>query len=284
MSAAVNCVTQLPSFSLFAEVCQNGLQVVRPCKPNIPRDEWNHFSGYPPSHRAYGRMRTLLALKEVEAFRPRRLLEIAAGDGSLCACAAAMGCEFIVANDLRAQELEKALALFSTAAKVTLAPGDLYGLDEQNLGLFDLVVAREIVEHVAHVPAFLTQLKKHLAPDGHILLTTPNGAYFRNQLPTHSQIVDYTGLESRQFQPDADGHLFLLTARELTDVAQEAGLRLVRLNFFGTPFLSGHCLMRIISGPLSVGPAYCAERMAQRLPARWRERVCFGISAIFQTA
>jgi len=40
------------------------------------------------------------------------------------------------------------------------------------------------------------------------IATTPNGAYFRNRLPTVSEIKNPASLEPKQFGPDGDGQLF----------------------------------------------------------------------------
>jgi hypothetical protein len=46
---------------------------------------------------------------------------------------------------------------------------------------FDAVLATEVIEHVAHPDEFLRQLA-----GGVLIVTTPNGAYFRNKLPRFS--------------------------------------------------------------------------------------------------
>ena len=48
--------------------------------------------------------------------------------------------------------------------------GDVAALD----GPFDLVTSMEVVEHVADVPAFISGLARALAPDGLLILSTPN--------------------------------------------------------------------------------------------------------------
>jgi 2-polyprenyl-6-hydroxyphenyl methylase/3-demethylubiquinone-9 3-methyltransferase len=42
------------------------------------------------------------------------------------------------------------------------------------LGQFDLVTAMEVLEHVADKSAFITELARHLAPGGLLVLSTPN--------------------------------------------------------------------------------------------------------------
>ncbi|MGE0179568.1 MAG: bifunctional 2-polyprenyl-6-hydroxyphenol methylase/3-demethylubiquinol 3-O-methyltransferase UbiG [Sphingomonas sp.] len=48
--------------------------------------------------------------------------------------------------------------------------GDVGALD----GSYDLVTSLEVVEHVADVPAYLAGLARALAPDGLLMLSTPN--------------------------------------------------------------------------------------------------------------
>lgn len=47
--------------------------------------------------------------------------------------------------------------------------------DAWDLGSFDLIVASEVIEHVEDPDAFLGFLRSHLAPEGRLVLTLPNG-------------------------------------------------------------------------------------------------------------
>ncbi len=145
-------------------------------------------------------------------------MEIAAGDAALCACLERFGSD-VVANDLRREHLQSSLGNFGNRERIGILPGNAFDLDPAATGEFDLVIACEIIEHVAHATDLLKQLRRFLCPGGRILLTTPNGAYFRNKLPTHSQIKDFKELESKQLKPDADGHLFLITPGETRQLA-----------------------------------------------------------------
>ncbi len=284
MTSTVRVVepTRYPSYSLFARACRDGLSVVYPFKErqhlNDP-DGWKFQSGYPPSYHAFGRMRALLAVQDALRYAPRRALEVASGGGGLAASVAATGCE-VTANDLLENQFATALSEFSGSERIRVVGGSLFELAPDSLGAFDLVIACEVIEHVAHPGDLLRQLRRFLAPGGRILLTTPNGSHFRNRLPTLREVGDVSELERRQFKPDADGHLFLLTPGELCELAAAAGLRVERLNLWGTPPVSGHAAFRFVSGRLSVWPAYQAERAVQWLPARIRERLCVAVSAI----
>ena len=275
-----------PPPELFAEVCRKGLSTVRPLLPvAADRDPhgWNYGSARPPSYWAYGRLRALLAMSEAKALRPKRVLEVAAGDAALCACLQQIGCE-VAANDLRAENLEQSVAAFQNHDQIRIVPGNVFELSPSLAGQFDLVIACEVIEHVAHADGLLRQLRKLVTTEGHILLTTPNGAYFRNKLPTYSEIEDFNVLESQQFKPDADGHLYLITPEELTQIAAEAGLRVERLVIWGTPFISGESGFRFLSKFSSAAGWYRLERACQSLSNSVLRRVANSMSVILTPA
>jgi 2-polyprenyl-3-methyl-5-hydroxy-6-metoxy-1,4-benzoquinol methylase len=104
---------------------------VRPLrKEAAAHDEWVWYfgSGWPPSYWAYGRMRALMTLLEARALNPKSVLEVAAGDGDLCACLAAKDCR-VAANDLRQDQLRNAVCIFRNAEDIQLLPGNLFDLD-----------------------------------------------------------------------------------------------------------------------------------------------------------
>jgi 2-polyprenyl-3-methyl-5-hydroxy-6-metoxy-1,4-benzoquinol methylase len=248
--------------------------VVRPLSSSYAEDDvygWNYGSARPPSYWAYGRLRALMTLERarglLDTAAPSRVLEVAAGDAALSACLALEG-HHVTANDLREENLRASVERFSNAAHIRLLPGNLFDVDPANVGTFDLVIACEIIEHVAHSVEFLKQLKRLLAPGGRILLTTPNGAYFRNKLPTYSQIDDFTALEKEQFKPDSDGHLFLITPKEMKGIAASAGFRVDDITAWGTPFVSGESGFRYLAPLLPLRGWYALERLVRRFGSR----------------
>ena len=244
-------------------------------------DGWNFGSAWPPSYGAFGRLRVLATLERALALKPRRVLEVAAGDGSLSACLAARGISVTV-NDLRADVLNATMMNFQNRDRIKLLPGNLFDLNPDATGRFDLLIATEVVEHIAHTDNFLRHLARFLTPDGRILLTTPNGSYFRNRLPTHSAIGDFDALESKQFRPDADGHLFLITAAELTAIAHKAGLHPIEIDLMASPFITGHCSFSMINYRQLARVCYWFEAQSRRLPFRLREKICFSMSVILE--
>jgi 2-polyprenyl-3-methyl-5-hydroxy-6-metoxy-1,4-benzoquinol methylase len=273
---------EFPAYSLFSAACQSGLSVCRPLTDGARKRDpfgFNFGRGWPPSYEAFARMRSLATLDRALALRPHRVLEVAAGDASLCACLAARGIE-VFANDLRAEDLRKAVACFTVADDINLLPGNLFDLDSDQTGLFDLVIACEVIEHVAHPVDFLRHLRRFLTPAGHLLLTTPNGSYFRNRLSTYSEIADPVALEAKQFKPDADGHLYLLTPAELRRLSARAGLRVDQLDLYATPFITGHCRLSMIQGQPVARICCQLEQLSQCLSFKIREKFCFLISAL----
>lgn len=277
--------TVYPSYPLFADACRRGLQVVYPlASPTLPDpDGWRYGAGHPPSYPAFGRMRALLAVEQARALRPSRVLEVAAGGGGLASTLVAHGAA-VVANDLLTDALTAALGEYRGGERVTVTGGSLFDLSPATLGTFDLVIACEVIEHVAHPGDLLARLATLLAPGGRLLVTTPNGAHFRNTLPTLREAGDIAEMERRQFQPDADGHLFLLTPEELAGLASQAGLLVERLDTWGLPLLTGHAGCRLLAGPWATAPAYWCERVGQFLPAPLRQRLCAALSAVLRRA
>ncbi len=273
--------TVYPPYASFAGASRRGLQVVYPLTSTTQPDPegWRYGAGQPPSYPAFGRMRALLAVEQARALRPSRVLEVAAGGGGLASTLACDGAT-VVANDLLTDALTAALLEYHGGDRVTVTGGSLFDLSRDTLGTFDLVIACEVIEHVGHPGDLLGRLATLLAPGGRLLVTTPNGAHFRNTLPTLREAGDIDEMERRQFKPDADGHLFLLTPEELADLAAGAGLRVERLDTWGLPPLTGHAGWRLLAGTWAIAPAYWADRAGQYLPARLRRRLAAAMSVV----
>ena len=257
-----------PSYQAFGSACRYGLSTVRPLKASaLQSDDWGWNFGFTrgPSYWSYGRLRALITLNIASGLGSQRVLEIAAGDGALSACLQRPGCDVVV-NDLRDEVIRASVMNFVNANDIRISAGNLFDLDSGKEGYFDTIIACELIEHVAEPLALLCKLKTFLTPNGRILLTTPNGAYFRNKLPTLSQITDRASLVAEQFKPDADGHLFLVTPEEMQQVAVDANLAIENFCVWGTPFISGECGLRIFRRILPTWLCFTLERMCARFP------------------
>ena len=261
-------------------VVEEGLSQVYPVQSDTADDGgWLFKPGYPPSWGAFGRMRGATTVRICLAIPSGRTLEVAAGGGGLTAALAGAGRDVVV-NDLLVETLNESLGLFDIDRKrLTVLGGNAFDLEPEKLGTFDLVIASEVLEHVAHPDQFLAHLARFLEPRGRIVVTTPNGSFFRNPLPTFRQVADPSALESEQFKPDADGHLFLLTPSELEELAIGAGLEVESMFVWATPLLTGHAGLRRLAGRWCIPIARATERLVQRIPAFVRCRVCYSIFA-----
>jgi SAM-dependent methyltransferase len=110
---------------------------------------------------------------------------------------------------------------------------DLNDPDYPELGLHDVIVFAEVIEHL-HVPAepVLRALGGGLAPDGHIVLQTPNATALPKRL---RMVLGRNPYEPIRSQPGNPGHFHEYTVSELRDAFEAAGLeveRIVAANYF----------------------------------------------------
>lgn len=111
---------------------------------------------------------------DVESFTPlvgKRALDVGCGAGLLCEPLARLGAE-VTGVDAAAENVAAAKAHAQGAGlAIDYRHGELASL---GLGQFDLVTSMEVIEHVEDKAAFVSQLAAHLAPDGLMVLSTPN--------------------------------------------------------------------------------------------------------------
>lgn len=196
------------------------------------------------------RKRVLDALSSI-ASPGAKLLDLAAAQGNYTLAATAMGYR-VTWNDLRADLVDYVKLKSPLAAQVEFVPGNIFDLGDRFASAFDVALALEVVEHVAHPDQFLAQLATVVKPGGHLVISTPNGGYFLNRLPRFSDCPDASIYEDQQFKPDSDGHIFLLHQDEIVSLSKRAGLELVRHEMFTNPLSAGHAktagLHRILPG------------------------------------
>jgi 2-polyprenyl-3-methyl-5-hydroxy-6-metoxy-1,4-benzoquinol methylase len=102
----------------------------------------------------------------------REVLDCGCGSGYGTAGAAA-GATSVVGVDVSRQAIEHARANFS-APNLAFEPTE----EEQPLPFpdrsFDTVLSFQVIEHVRHPDAHLSEIRRVLRPDGHLVLTTPD--------------------------------------------------------------------------------------------------------------
>ena len=111
---------------------------------------------------------------DVEGRKPltgKRALDVGCGAGLLAEPLARMGAE-VTGVDAAVENIAAAMAHAGGAGlDIDYRAGELASL---GLEQFDLITCLEVIEHVADKQAFIAELARHLAPEGLMILSTPN--------------------------------------------------------------------------------------------------------------
>ncbi|MEI8340183.1 MAG: methyltransferase domain-containing protein [Verrucomicrobiota bacterium] len=198
-----------------------------------------------------------------------KILDVAAAQGNFTLTLAELGYQ-VTWNDLRA-DLEGYVRLKWEKGDVQFAPGNVFEIDLKPE--FDAVLITEIIEHVAHPDQFLKKIGDLVLPGGHVVMTTPNGGYFLNRLPRFSDCHDPGQFESIQFQPNSDGHIFLLHEDEIHSLARKAGFEVLELRLFSNPLTCGHLKTEQLLRILPASWVDRIERGTGRLPAAFQRKI-----------
>jgi 2-polyprenyl-6-hydroxyphenyl methylase/3-demethylubiquinone-9 3-methyltransferase len=223
------------------------------------------------------RRETLRLLTEVLS-PGARVLDVAAAQGNFSLALAELGFD-VTWNDLRA-ELADYVRLKHERGKIEFAAGNAFELAFPSL--FDAVLITEIIEHVAHPDEFLAKAAALVKPGGYIVMTTPNGGYFKNRLPKFSECADPTVFESIQFKPNADGHIFLLHVDEIAPLAQRAGLVVEKIALFTSPLTAGHVKTESLLKVLPRGIVQIAESVSRSLPLPLKKKALVQMGVRFR--
>ena len=235
------------------------------------------------SHHGYAyayenrRRETLRLLTEVLPLGAR-ILDIAAAQGNFSLALAELGFD-VTWNDLRA-ELADYVRLKHERGQIEYAAGNAFELSFPSL--FDAVLITEVIEHVAHPDDFLAKVAALVRPGGYIVMTTPNGGYFKNQLPKFSDCADPTVFEAIQFKPNSDGHIFLLHTDEIEPLAMRAGLEVEKISLFTNSLTAGHVKTESLLKVLPRGLVRFAERVSQALPHALQKKALVQMAVRFR--
>jgi ubiquinone/menaquinone biosynthesis C-methylase UbiE len=162
-----------------------------------------------------------------------RVLDLGCGEGVFSQVAVDAGAATVVGADVARAALDRARSAHpETDFQLVPFDGPLPFADTS----FDLVWSSEVIEHVADTAAWLSEVRRVLAPSGRLLLTTPS--HGRARLLLH-------GIE-RYSDPQGD-HLHLYTARSLRILLGEFGFREVDVAAAsGPPLLRRTLVARVL--------------------------------------
>ena len=111
------------------------------------------------------------AARAAKPLAGKSALDIGCGAGLLCEPLARLGAA-VTGVDAAAENIAAASAhAEGMGLDIRYMAGEVAGLD---IGQFDLVTSVEVIEHVADKPAFLRDVAARLAPDGLLVMSTPN--------------------------------------------------------------------------------------------------------------
>ena len=169
----------------------------------------------------------------VEALGARDVLDLGAGNGALCGALSnagyrVTGVEFDEAGCKIAREAHPEVDFYNLGVEDDPAP--IIARRERG---FDLVVSTEVVEHL-YAPRLLPRFARHvLAPDGHLLLTTPYNGYLKNLA------LSVAGKWDFHLNPLWDGgHIKFWSRASLTTLLEDAGFEIVDFQGVGrVPYL-----------------------------------------------
>jgi 2-polyprenyl-3-methyl-5-hydroxy-6-metoxy-1,4-benzoquinol methylase len=219
--------------------------------PTIARHVWNQY---------HNQLDLYLTL--AEGRERLNILDIGCAQATLALLLAERG-HRVSAVDIRQSFLDYAASRYEKG-EVNFICGNAMEVD---LGeRFDLIFANQIIEHLVYPLEFTKHLARRLNRGGRLVVTTPNGDYVKNSLPSYSELGDPSQYYYRQFTADGDGHFFAYRAEELRSIFQQAGLERVEVRYFETPFISGHMKLRHLHSLMPERALKLCERLALRLP------------------
>ncbi|HEX8420300.1 MAG TPA: class I SAM-dependent methyltransferase [Sphingomonas sp.] len=148
-----------------------------------------------------------------------RVLDVGCGTGSVTVIA-----NRGKGNDVIGIEPDQDRAAIVRARGIDVRAGELDSDLQRELGLFDVVMSSDVLEHVAASQTFLALLKASLRPDGTLLLSVPNVAHWSVRAMILLGRFDYEDVGIM----DAT-HVRWFTAKSLRQLLESSGFKVVEM-------------------------------------------------------
>jgi 2-polyprenyl-3-methyl-5-hydroxy-6-metoxy-1,4-benzoquinol methylase len=192
----------------------------------------------------------------------KEILDVGCAQGTLALLLAERG-HHVTAVDLRPAFLDYARSRYSHG-DIRFMPANV--LEDEIPGSYDLIYANQIVEHLVYPDQLLRRLRARLKPGGRLVMTTPNGDYLKNALPSFRQLGDVKDWEHMQHTADGDGHFYAYLREELVALFKAAGFGEVKAVFFESPMICGHMKVRHVHDFIPTAVLRLADRAIVRTP------------------
>ncbi|HLI31894.1 MAG TPA: methyltransferase domain-containing protein [Solirubrobacteraceae bacterium] len=113
----------------------------------------------------------------------QRVLDAATGTGYGAAILANAGAKSVAACDIRRDVIDDARERYSNSG-ISFSTANIAELPYDDAA-FDIITAFEIIEHLEDAKSALAELRRVLAPDGRLILSTPNSLTYPKGNPHH---------------------------------------------------------------------------------------------------
>jgi 2-polyprenyl-3-methyl-5-hydroxy-6-metoxy-1,4-benzoquinol methylase len=181
------------------------------------------------------RTRMVVDLVKKHAPGARTVLDIGCAQGTIAIELGKLGYA-VIGNDIRDYYIEYARML-DDGAKVQFVCSNFLELDAPHR--FDVVILTEVIEHIVDHKSFLRKIHDSLVPGGVFIVTTPNHGYFRESLPSYSELTMSEHRE-KQFSADGSDHFYLFKKSELIALAAKNSFDVLEHRYF-LPFIQYGC-------------------------------------------
>lgn len=164
-------------------------------------------------------------LRVIGRLAPTRVLDLGCGNGVLAAKLVKIGCD-VVGIEPSHSGIDEARQMFP---EIDFRVGGVYDDPASlDLGMFDLVVSEEVVEHLYFPDALITFSDKVLKPGGKLVLSTPYYGYHRNLLLAIFNRWDH------HLTPLWDhGHIKLFSKKTLSKLLRRNSYRMIEFHGAG---------------------------------------------------